>query len=142
MRITFIAPIGGMGGGSRVIAIYARRLTRMGHEVCVVSPRPPRLPFSYKLKSWFNGTGWPDERAQMISHLDRVGFIHHVIDRDRPVTDRDVPDGDVVIATWWETAEWVARLAPRKGAKAYFIQHHEVFDYLPTERVRATWRMP
>jgi glycosyltransferase involved in cell wall biosynthesis len=58
------------------------------------------------------------------------------------VTDRDVPDGDVVIATWWETAEWVAKLSPRKGAKAYFIQHYEVFDFTPAERVKATWRMP
>jgi hypothetical protein len=60
----------------------------------------------------------------------------------RPVTDRDLPDADVVIATWWETAEWVARLAPSKGAKCYFIQHHEVFDWLPVERVRSTYRLP
>jgi glycosyltransferase involved in cell wall biosynthesis len=53
-----------------------------------------------------------------------------------------VPDGDVVVATWWETAEWVNALAPSKGAKAYFIQHHEIFDYLPVDRVRATWRLP
>ena len=77
-----------------------------------------------------------------ISHFDYVDVPLHVIDRFRPVTDRDVPDGDVVIATWWETAEWVAKLSPRKGAKAYFIQHYEVFDYTPHRRVKATWRMP
>jgi len=47
-----------------------------------------------------------------------------------------------VIATWWETAEWVARLSPRKGAKAYFIQGYEVFDHTTAERLKATWRMP
>ena len=43
----------------------------------------------------------------------------------------------VVIATWWETAEWVAGLSPRKGAKAYFLQHHEVHPGQPVDRVRA-----
>jgi len=58
------------------------------------------------------------------------------------VIDSDVPDADIVIATWWETAEWVSRLHPCKGAKVYFIQHHEVFENLPTERSRATYRLP
>jgi glycosyltransferase involved in cell wall biosynthesis len=46
------------------------------------------------------------------------------------------------VATWWETAEWVARLSPSKGAKAFFIQHHEVFPGQPVARVEATWRLP
>ena len=56
--------------------------------------------------------------------------------------DVDVPDGDLVIATWWETAEWVNALSPNKGAKVYFIQHHEIFPYLPVDRCEATYRMP
>jgi glycosyltransferase involved in cell wall biosynthesis len=58
------------------------------------------------------------------------------------VADTDLPDADVVIATWWETAEWVDRLGPSKGAKVYFIQHHETFEYLPADRVKATYRLP
>ena len=53
-----------------------------------------------------------------------------------------MPDADVVVATWWETAEWVNALDPRKGAKVYFIQHHEVFPYLPVDRSRATYQLP
>jgi glycosyltransferase involved in cell wall biosynthesis len=30
----------------------------------------------------------------------------------------------------------------QQGAKAYFIQHHEIFDYLPKGRVEATWALP
>ena len=56
--------------------------------------------------------------------------------------DADLPDADIVIATWWETAEWVNALSPAKGRKVYFIQHHEVFSYLPVERSRATYRLP
>jgi hypothetical protein len=53
-----------------------------------------------------------------------------------------VPDGDVVIATWWRTAKLVYDLPERKGAKAYFIQHHEVHEYLPTDEARASYRLP
>jgi glycosyltransferase involved in cell wall biosynthesis len=56
--------------------------------------------------------------------------------------EEDVPDADIVIATWWETAEWVSHFSARKGIKVYFIQHHEVFDYLPRARVEATYRLP
>ena len=58
------------------------------------------------------------------------------------MTNRDVPNADVIIATWWETAEWVAQLSPSKGVKAYLIQDHEIFPYLPVERAAATWRLP
>jgi glycosyltransferase involved in cell wall biosynthesis len=65
-----------------------------------------------------------------------------VIERRRPITDKDVPDADVAIATWWETAEWVAALSPAKGAKAHFIQGHEVFPGQPVERVKSVWGLP
>jgi glycosyltransferase involved in cell wall biosynthesis len=69
-------------------------------------------------------------------------LAHTVLPPFRPATDQDVPDGDVVIATWWETAEWVRDLSPQKGAKVYFIQHHEVFEHLPQQRCRATYTFP
>jgi hypothetical protein len=53
-----------------------------------------------------------------------------------------VPDADIIIATWWETAEWVARLSARKGAKVYFIQHDERFVHMPQDRVEKTWALP
>jgi len=54
----------------------------------------------------------------------------------------DVPPGDVLVATWWETAEWAYALDSSKGAKAYFVQGYEIFPYLPLERVHATYRLP
>lgn len=66
---------------------------------------------------------------------------HRRLNHTGPVTDADVPDADVVVATWWQTADWVARLSPSKGAKAYFIQHFETWGGEPA-RVEATWRLP
>jgi glycosyltransferase involved in cell wall biosynthesis len=58
------------------------------------------------------------------------------------VTAADVPDADVVVATWWETARWVAALPSSKGAQAYFIQGYEARDDLPAEVLDVTWRLP
>ena len=77
-----------------------------------------------------------------VADLDGSGVDHQILERWRPVTDKDVPDGDIVIATWWQTAEWVNALSGSKGAKVYFIQHHEVFPHLPVARCHATYRMP
>ena len=142
MRVTFILPTVGFAGGIKVIVIYAQQLKRMGHTIRIISPPPKEIPFSQKFKSWLKGSGWPNDLARRGSHLDGTELDHRILDRWRPVTDNDVPDGDVIVATWWETAEWVAALSPSKGAKVYFIQHHEIFRHLPVARVQATYRLP
>src|SRR4051812_29532092 len=114
MRITFLSPPVNLGGGVRVIVAYAQHLMRMGHDVCIVSPPPPSVSGFRKLQSWIRGTGWPQQPSVRASHLDGTSIVHHVLDRWRPVDDHDVPDADVVIATWWETAEWVAALSSSK----------------------------
>jgi glycosyltransferase involved in cell wall biosynthesis len=142
LRVTFILPTANMSGGTRVVAIYAMELMRLGHSVRVISPPPVTTPLRRKLKSWLTLKGWPADSKRLKSHLDDTWIDHRILDRWRPITDRDVPDADVVVATWWETAEWVYRLSPSKGAKVYFIQHHEVFSHLPLERCQSTYRMP
>ena len=140
MRITFILPFAGTAGGTRVVATYADRLHKRGHEVVVIST-PKRDPgLSAKVRTVLKGKGWPSTSGP--SHFDHVDVDHRIIDRFRPITDADVPDADVVIATWWETAEWVAKLSPGKGAKAYFIQHDETQLSEHKDRVIATWALP
>ncbi len=132
-----------MSGGCRVIAIYAKELAQMGHTVKVVGPPHEGASYAQKVRSWLEGSGWPtDPPRYPPSHLIDPAINLHILNRRRPVSDDDVPEADVVIATWWETAEWVNRLAPGKGAKAYFVQHHEVFPYLPVSRCKATYRLP
>lgn len=133
MKITFVLPTVSLAGGTRVAAIYAGWLTQFGHRVVSVSPPAP-----VSIRDRLLGRRRPAPH----SHFDGTGLDHRVLDRARPVGDRDVPDADVVIATWWETAEWVARLPPSKGTKIYFVQHHEVFDWLPVARSAATYRLP
>lgn len=144
MRITFVLPYAALGGGVRAVAMHARMLANMGHTVTVVStPRRP-VPLKRRIGSLLRGNGWPADGNGSPSHLDAlVGVEHRMLDHYRPVENRDVPDGDAVIATWWETAEWVAHLSPAKGRQFYFVQHHEVvFDNQPTKRVEATYHLP
>src|SRR5678815_4096893 len=135
-----------MAGGIRVIAIYAERLQQRGHKVVVVST-PWRIPGRrtrawLRLRHWWrilNHGGVPPRDP---SHFDGLDIEHVRIREHRPVSDADVPDADVVIATWWETAPWVADLSPRKGAKAYFVQDYGAHGGQPMDQVGPTWRLP
>jgi glycosyltransferase involved in cell wall biosynthesis len=142
MRINFILPTVDLGGGIRVIAIHAAALARKGHVVTLISQPDKVEPLRRRVKGLLRGNGWQSGRQVPPSHLDGSGLDHRVLEQRRPVVDADVPDGDVVVATWWETAEWVSRLGPSKGAKTYFIQAHETFPNQPIGHVRATYRLP
>ncbi len=141
LRITFVSPPVAMSGGIKVMAIYAKMLAELGHRVVVVSPPLVPISLKQKLKSLLKHQVWP-VRKPSTSHLDGLGLDHRVLNVHRAVSDQDVPDADIVIATWWETAEWVHALNASKGAKIYFIQGHEVFDFVPKARCRATYRLP
>jgi glycosyltransferase involved in cell wall biosynthesis len=142
MRITFVMPHAGMAGGNRVIAIYASQLSKRGHLVEIVS-QPPDRP---SLRDWTNWLllrrPWP-VTARTAPYFQEDPHIRlRTVKTRGPVSDDDVPDADIVIATWWETAEWVAALSARKGIKVQFVQHHEVFSWLPVDRCEASYRLP
>jgi glycosyltransferase involved in cell wall biosynthesis len=142
MRITFVLPGANLSGGIRVIAVYAEKLTQRGHRVLVLHPWPPEPRLCDKVRSVLRGQGWPIPHHRKPTHFDGREVERRILDQGRPLTDADVPDADVIIATWWETAEWIEHLSPNKGAKVFFAQGYEIFDWLPIERVKATWTKP
>jgi glycosyltransferase involved in cell wall biosynthesis len=140
MRITFILPHLNLGGGVKVVVIYAQKLVSLGHEVTLVS-FPQKASLVSRLRNKIRGkiAAWP----QITDFFPETKSLNHITLKGRQsFMGKYVPNGDVVIATWWETAELVNRLPPEKGTKVYFVQHHEVFPYLPVDRCRATYRMP
>jgi glycosyltransferase involved in cell wall biosynthesis len=143
MRVTFVLAAADLSGGNRVISIYADRLQQRGHQVTVVSR--PRRPATLKDQTlaWMRNHPIPRNRKSWPSHFDNLPNVEHrPISKYRPITADDVPDADVIIATWWETAAWVAGSPPSKGAKAYFIQHYEAHAGQDVPAVDATWRLP
>lgn len=140
MRIAFVCASLDLSGGARIIATYARLLSEAGHQVTVVAPLRPAPRLRRRLRSLLTTGHWDPHHGSR-SHFDGLGLdIRRT--PEGPVTERDVPDADVVIATWWETAEWAHSFGARKGAKVYLVQGHEVFDFLPVERVKATYHLP
>ncbi len=122
-----------------MIADYAEALRSAGHSVTLISPPNPR-------QRLFKG---PLRRLPIYkpaqSHPDFLqgrALNNIVLDHEGPVTAGDVPDADIVIATWWETAEWVDALPDSKGRKVHFVQGYEMFDYLPQDRAKAVLDNP
>ncbi len=142
MRITFVLPTDTVSGGIKVALIHARALARKGHDVRIVSPPVPPPSMIQKARRFVKGEGWMDDLPPAALPLEGTGISHRILDRYRPVVDSDIADGDVVIATWFETAHWVNALSPSKGAKVHLVQHHEIFDYLPIDLCRASYRLP
>ncbi|MDE2302489.1 MAG: glycosyltransferase family 4 protein [Sphingomonadales bacterium] len=124
-----------------MIHVYASRLQARGHEVTVVV-RPHRRPGLREQLRELRAGRWPARAAPSQTHFSASSYNLHLLEKHRPIMAGDVPDGDVVIATWWETAEWMARLPASKGTKVHFVQHYEAFDNLPKDRVDAVLRMP
>jgi len=140
MRITFVVPVLEVSGGARIIAGHAQRLAERGHDVVIVAKRTRRLTFKERAKAWLQRK--PATIPAEHSHVALSGVPFHVPNHWGPVGEEDVPDADVIIATWWETAEWILPFSPAKGAKVHFIQHYEAFPELPVDRVDEVWRLP
>lgn len=139
MKITFVMPsLQSYSGGIRVIMAYAAQLRDRGHEVRLVCRKRRKPNWRKRLRLMMMG-----KQAQVSANeaFAPNGFEVHNVDRGSPITDADVPDGDVVIATWWETAGYVAGLSPAKGAKVYFMQDYGS-DSQPMDQLVDTWRLP
>lgn len=128
MRITFVLPSPERKpvGGFRVVYEYADALALRGHEVSLCySLRLPFINSNYKkpflvryVGHHLLGTkrpGWFNFKSKI-----RLSIISEV-------SNKHIPDGDVVIATFWPTAYAVNELAASKGKKFYLIQHHEAW---------------
>ncbi|MFZ5485552.1 MAG: glycosyltransferase family 4 protein [Pseudomonadota bacterium] len=142
MKVVFLLPTVGYSGGIRVVAIYARWLAQRGHQVLLVSQAAKKPTLRRQVKNVLRGKGWLQYKAVPASYLDSLDLEHRVVPAGQIPGLADVPPADVVISTWWETAEWSAGLPADRGAKVYFIQHHEVFDFVPRARCEATYRLP
>lgn len=140
MRITFVHATTNLSGGNRVVAAYAERLQRRGHEVCVVTGSEPWPMPMRRVLNRLRGIDHPSGDNR--SWLTGTDVEERIVDGLR-IEARHVPDADVIVATWWQTAEWVACMPASKGAKAFFLQGIEwTIDGQSPERVAQTWRLP
>lgn len=144
LRITFTMPRTGewAAGGFRTVYQLSNQFASRGHEVTIVHPgrmviNPTMLDLMKNLTRYaakqLTGNYKPDSWLKMNPAVS--------ITCTPSLSERYIPDGDIVFATAWQTAEQVRSYGPRKGARFYFIQHLETWNG-PEERVLATWRAP
>lgn len=140
MRITFVVPILEVSGGARIIAGHAERLAACGHEVLIAAPRRER-PTLKRLVKRFLGrdTLLPPQKHTL---LQMSNLSLHIPKHFKKLLVSDVPDADCIVATWWETAEWINSFPPSKGTKVHLLQGYEAFAPMPADRVDAVWRLP
>lgn len=132
MNITFVVPCKDLSGGLRVIAAYGNNLLRLGHHVNVVYPFK-KLSMKRKLKNRVLSFG-----KKQTDHLDQ---FHGNLMGVEAVTDAAVPRADIIVATSWETAEWIRDFPESAGVKHYLIQGYEIWN-AQIERVTDTFKLP
>ncbi|MEQ1558145.1 MAG: glycosyltransferase family 4 protein [Methyloglobulus sp.] len=142
MKITFVVPTLNLSGGLRVIAVYANLLAEKGHQVSVISPGQKQPSLKEKFKALVKWRNFAIKNTFDASFFNNPAVNIMLLDTYRPVAANDVPDGDIIIATYWNTAEWIADFPASKGKKIYFIQHYEIHPWLPVDRVKATLQLP
>jgi len=142
LRVTFVIPELNLTGGIRVVGIYAQLLAERGHQVNVMYPSPQPKSLKQKVKILLKFLLGKPSVELTCPYFDHNKANMYELPFHANVTENDIPDADIVIATFWNTAEWVAKMPESKGQKIYFIQHYEVHPWLPVERVRQTFKLP
>lgn len=141
MKITFVVQAFDVSGGARVIETYARLLQARGHTVNIVGPELEVLGWRERLRYMLGRRAGPIKPVSP-SHYDGSP-VKITVARGKTIVGReDVPDADVVIATWWRTAEWINDYPASKGRKFHFIQHYETFGAPAPQAVDAVWNLP
>lgn len=143
MKITFLLPYAGMHGGIRVVAVYAQLLRDLGHEITVISVTKNVLSLKDRLRYVVTQKKFPSAKnEQGETYFDQDDSSWIVLSHAGPITDDDIPNADIVIATWWKTAEWVHHLSPSKGMKVHFCQGYETHDIKHRGRVEEAYCLP
>ncbi|MGZ5220144.1 MAG: glycosyltransferase family 4 protein [Chitinophagaceae bacterium] len=126
MRITVILPfpVTKPVGGAKNMYEYANRLQAKGHQVVILhsikrpykkSKSPVWLKqFFYKLRGVARPKWFPLNKE-----------IKSLIVPE--ISDRYVPDGDIIFSTWWQMAYAISKLSPQKGKAFNIIQDYEVW---------------
>jgi len=140
VRIQFVVPTLILTGGIRVVFEHARGLRARGHDVWILAPvlRVPRLGGPLGAWKHYLYERWS---GRAMDGLASYGLQQAVRWFD-PVDPSKAPDADAVVATAFETAEWVARFPEQAGRRFYLVQGYEAWTRDLEPRVDATWRLP
>lgn len=125
-------------GGAKIMYEYANRLQQKGHTVSIF----------HSIKRPFKKSNTPLWYKQLVFSLRGVArpkwfkLSKEIKSSIVPeITDRYLPDADIIISTWWQMTYAVAALSPSKGKKFNLIQDYEIWSG-HQEKVDASFSLP
>lgn len=140
MRITIVMPFPSTkpGGGSKIMYEYANRLHEKGHTVSIYHSL--KRPYK-KMKTplWLKQLIFRLRGASRPKWFPLHPDITSVIVPE--ITDRYLPDADIVFSTWWQMTYAISRLSASKGAPFNIIQDYELWAG-QQELVHDSYRLP
>lgn len=136
MRIAFLTPHINISGGVKAILEYASRLSKKGHQVTVICPLPTFA--NVRLRGRDIPTAFP-KRLLMNLLKYKPYWIDVAADIKYVPSWREeyIPEGDIVVATAWQSAPYVKNYSAQKGKKFYLIQHYETLYHAPNNEEKA-----
>jgi hypothetical protein len=147
MKITFVLPrlTSGPTGGGKMVYQYANALAGAGHSVEVLHPSTLFL-WDLRKNAWLKVRSLGVDCARLVIGWLTRGNAEVPWMRMHPAVKISVvpalfthfiPDGDLIVATLWRTAEYVDRYPVSKGRKYYLVQGYETWSG-PASRVDRT----
>ena len=134
MKITFLTPHVNISGGVKTILGYADKLAQRGHKVTVICPQPTfvkerikGVPIIYPKRAMMNFFRYRPNWIEVVADIKYVPFFE----------ERYIPNGDVIVATAWQTALYVNKYSTMKGKKFYLIMHYERLYHAANDEIRA-----
>lgn len=140
LRINIILPfpVTKPVGGAKIMYEYANRLQQAGHQVSIL--HSIKRPFKKSTTPlWFNQLMYRLRDVARPKWFSLRKEIKSVIVPE--ITEKYVPDGDIVFSTWWEMTYMINALPVSKGKKINLIQDYETWQG-NTERVDNSFKLP
>lgn len=142
MKITFLLLGVGIAGGIRSTFELANRLQARGHDVSIIYPLIPMRSGA----KWYNVRKLAERALGTIGNLkngNRIDWfdLKAKLVRVPILGERWIPEGDIIVATWWANVYDVDSYGPDKGEKFYFIRHYETWGG-PEDLVNKTYTLP
>jgi glycosyltransferase involved in cell wall biosynthesis len=135
LKITLVLPTAGIHpvGGYKVTYEYANHLAARGHSVKVIhSALYDTRASSFEVtKSWLRylyrlGNRYGPQKWFKIDSAVKLLWVPSL-------NARFMPNADVVIATAWQTAEWIANYPKTKGKKLQIVYDYEHYKTASSE---------
>ena len=91
--------------------ILKKTLGERGDKLKIISSQRKGLKLKGKLLYLIKNKMWPSASSRPeTAHFDNNNYSWNEVTHPGPIVDAHIPEGDIVIATWWETAIWVNSL--------------------------------